>query len=509
MEILPDVIAVLLSGLPYIAAGVLVGVIAGALPGFGASNTLIIMLPLTLQMEVNDALLLVVGLFVGVRLGGAIPAILINVPGTASGAVTALEGYPLNKQGKTNLALGVALAASVVGSLASGVLALFAAPLIATVALAFSAPEIFALTIFSIAMVGQISGDDLAKGWLAGAAGLLVGSIGVDPMWGMERGTFGFVELYDGIPVIAALVGLFAISEVMVMAEDEIRARREGRKIERSISKSRVGEIISGCRFALSRPVDLLRSTMIGSFIGALPGAGANIASFLSYQQAVTFSPNEKDQKLFGKGNPRGIIASEAADNACASGALVPMMTLGIPGSASTAVMLLLMSAHGLNVGPQLFTESPVSAYAILGGIPVAALLLIGIGLICILIASRVVLVPVLVLAPMIGIFALAGAYAARYLMFDVYLALIFGVVGYVMRKEGFPPQAMLIGVILARAAESNFFIGLREGFGSPTVFFTRPITLLIWAMLIGSTLYIAHKKKQSRGRLSTGQPAV
>lgn len=498
LDVSQEVFLILLWGLPIIAAGVFAGVIAGALPGFGASNTLIILLPLTLLMSSQNALLLVVGLFVGVRLGGATPAILINVPGTASGAVTAMEGYPLRKQGKAGFALGIALMASVVGSFASGIIALGAAPAIAKVALSFSAPEIFALTIFSIAMVGQVAGDNIIKGWFAGAAGLLIGSVGVDPMWGAERGTFGFIELYDGIPVIAALVGLYAVSEVMTLAENRLSPAIPG---DDTTSRSRIGEMLKGCRYVLRRPVDTIRSTFIGTFIGALPGAGANIASFISYQQAITFSPSVEDQKLFGKGNPRGIIASEAADNANASGAIVPMMTLGIPGSASTAVMLLMMSAHGLNVGPTLFIDTPVIAYAVLAAIPVAALLLIVIGFASVFMLARLILIPSAILIVIIAIFSLAGAFAARYLVFDIFLALFFGLVGYVMRKEGYPPQAMLIGIILAPAVESNFFIGLREGFGSPTIFFTRPIALAIWAMLIGSSLFIAWKKRQSLTR--------
>lgn len=492
-----DVLTLVLTGLPFIAAGVALGVAAGALPGFGASNTLIILLPLTLVMPTESALVMIVGLFVGARLGGATPAILINVPGTASGAVTAMEGYPMRQQGLAGRALGIALQASVLGSFCSGLVALVAAPLIADIAVRFSAPEIFALTIFSIAMVGQISGDNLIKGWLAGAGGLLIGSVGVDPMWGVERGTFGFIELYDGIPVIAALVGLYAVTEVMMLAETHLKTGTA--KVP---AVSRLSDLWGGCRYVFSRPVDLIRSTAIGTFIGALPGAGANIASFLSYQQAITFSPSAEDQARFGKGNPRGIIASEAADNANASGALVPMMTLGIPGSASTAVMLLIMTAHGLNVGPTLFIESPVIAYAILAAIPIAALLLMGIGMVSVFAAIRLVLVPPAMLAVIIAVFSLAGAYAARYLEFDIGLALCFGLLGYIMRKEGYPPQALLIGVILAPAVESNFFIGLREGFGSPSVFFTRPIALTIWALLIASTLFIAWKKREAARRM-------
>lgn len=506
LSVVSDVLPLLLAGLPLIAAGVAIGVIAGALPGFGASNTLIILFPLTLHMEVNAALILMTALFVGVRFGGAMPAILINVPGTASGAVTALEGFPMSKLGLAGMALGVALMASAIGSFASGLIAITAAPAIARAALEFGTPEIFALAIFSIVMVGQIAGEDRIKGWFAGAAGLLIGSVGVDPMWGTERGTFGFIELFDGIPVIAALVGLYAMTEVMEMAQS---LRGQLGKTAEAVSMTlaeRARGIVRGAGYALRKPVDLLRSTAIGSLIGALPGAGANIASFLSYQQAVTFSPDAEDQAKFGKGNPRGIVASESADNACASGALVPMMSLGIPGSASTAVLLLVMTAHGLNVGPRLFAEHTVTAYAMLGAIPIAAFFLLFLGFGASFIAARLAQIPQPIIAAVVAVFALAGAYAARYLMFDVFLAIGFGVLGYIMRREGYPPQAMLIGIILAPVVEANFFIGLRQGLGSPDIFFTRPVAIGIWLIMIASILYIARKKAVAKKRLSEAE---
>ena len=496
MSIFADVTMLLASGWTFILAGVVLGVVAGALPGFGASNTLIVLLPLTLALDVDQALIMVAGVFVGVRFGGAIPAVLINVPGTASGAATAFEGHPMSQKGLADQALGTALLASVAGSIASGLLALAAAPMIARVALKFSAPELFALSILSIAIVGQVAGKDVIKGWFAGAAGLLVGSIGADPMWGDERGTFGLLELYDRVPVIPALVGLYAVAEVMAAAERSLTSSVQRRSLTRAVG-DRLRNVVDGSLVTLRHPVDLLRSTAIGAFIGALPGAGANIASFLSYQQAVTFAPNQADREQFGHGNPRGIIASEAADNACASGALVPMMTLGIPGSSSTAVMLLLMTVHGVNVGPRLFTEDPVIAYAIIAAIPLAAIFLLMAGFLLILGATRLVEIPVSILLPSVAIFSLAGAYAARYFLFDVYLALAFGLIGFIMRKEGFPPQAMLIGVILAPIVESNFFIGLRQGHGSPEIFFTRPISLAIWIFLIATTVYFIRKKRQ------------
>ncbi len=498
---LSEILPLLLINLPLIAIGVAIGVVAGALPGFGASNTLIILFPLTLHMDVNAALILMTALFVGVRFGGAMPAILINVPGTASGAVTALEGFPMSKLGLGGMALGVALAASAIGSFASGLIAITAAPAIARAALEFGAPEIFALALFSIVMVGQIAGEDRIKGWFAGAAGLLIGSVGVDPMWGTERGTFGFIELFDGIPVIPALVGLYAVAEVMEIAQRQRGDIGHVVAITKLAISERARGILEGARFALKRPADLLRSTAIGSLIGALPGAGANIASFLSYQQAVTFSPDAEDQAKFGKGNPRGIVASESADNACASGALVPMMSLGIPGSSSTAVLLLVMTAHGLNVGPRLFAEHTVTAYAMLGAIPIAAILLLFLGFAASFVASSLTQIPQPIIAAVIAVFALAGAYAARYLMFDVYLAVAFGCLGYIMRREGYPPQAMLIGIILAPVVEANFFIGLRQGFGSPAIFFTRPVAIAIWVVMLASIVYIARKKKVAQLR--------
>jgi len=502
MDLPVDVLAVLAMGLPWISAGVLIGVLAGALPGFGGSNTLILLLPLTLFLDADAAILFAVGLFVGVRFGGAIPAVLINVPGTASGAVTAFEGYPLYQQGRANFALGVALLASVVGSFASGLIALVSAPWIAVVALKFSAPEIFALAIFSIVMVGQVSCDDPLKGWLSGAAGLLIGSVGVDPMWGIERGTFGRPELYDGVPVIPALVGLYGLAEVLYRIERNQETELVSSRYQRQTLKARIDEVRQGWWFVLRRPIDLLRSTGIGSFVGLLPGVGANLASFLSYQQASMFARDQADRKLFGQGNARGIIGSEAADNASASGALVPMMTLGIPGSASTAVLLLMMTLHGVHVGPAIFVDTPVLAYAILGAIPLAAICLLVIGCASIFLMTRIVLIPMGILAPAITVFALAGAFAARHLLFDLYLALAFGLIGYVMRKEGYPYQVLLIGIILAPVAETNFFIGLRQGFGSPLIFVERPLAAAIWVVMLISIAFLTLRRRRDRERV-------
>jgi len=263
---------IIAAGLPWIAAGVLVGVVAGAIPGFGGSNTLAVLLPLTLFLEIHPALLFVVGLFVGIRFGGAVPAILVNVPGTASGSVTALEGYPMRQKGQANFALGVALAASVLGSMVSGLLALIVAPTIATIALKFSAPEIFALSIFSIAMVGQIAGDDLMKGWLAGAASLLVGSVGIDPMWGSERGTMGFVELSDGTPIVPALVGLYGVAEVMALAERTYSASTDRVSYLHQTLILRAREVFRGLLFTLRRP-ESVRRGLIGTSELSQPNA--------------------------------------------------------------------------------------------------------------------------------------------------------------------------------------------------------------------------------------------
>jgi len=478
LEILPEVVLILKECFWLIPLGTAIGVVAGALPGFSAANTLVVMLPITITMQSEAALIFMAAIFAGVRLGGAIPAVLINMPGTGSSSVTAFDGYPMAIQGRAAEALGIAAFASFFGGILSAIIAVFASPLLGKVALKLSSVEIFILTLFAIAVIGYLSGDYPIKGWLAGFFGLLVGSMGYDPMWGTPRGHFNLEWLADGMPVIPALVGLFAISEAMqIITRDHVVSLKKPEKQYRAIKG-----ILLGMKRALNYRFDLIRSSLIGTIVGALPGAGANIASFISYQQAVSLA---KDKSLFGKGDPRGIISGEAADNGVASGSLIPLLTLGIPGSSATAIMLVVMMAHGLSVGPRLILDNPEIFYSLLSSLFLANIWMLVIGVLVCVYMVRITEIPTRILIPAITGISLIGAFFYRGYIFDIWLALGFGLIGYVMRRTGYPPQAALLGIILSPILERHFLIGLRMGFGNPSIFFTRPTAIALWIMLI------------------------
>lgn len=476
-----DVSQVLLANFWVIPLGTMMGIVAGALPGFSAANTLVVFLPLTLTMNPASGLIFMCAIFGGVRFGGAIPAILVNIPGTGSTSVTALDGYPMCVAGRPGEALGYAAAASFFGGFSSAIITLISAHFLAIWALKLSSVEIFILVVSAIVVVGSLTADLPYKGWLAGFLGLLIGAMGYDPMWAQLRGNFGLPWLANGVPVVPALVGLFAIAEVITFVDRRAVVEAEHFDFR---PRDMLTAILRGARHTFRHRFNLVRSALIGTGVGALPGAGANIASFLAYQQTVA---NAADRSQFGKGDPRGIIAAETSDNAVASGSLIPLLTLGIPGSSSTAVMLVVMLSHGLSVGPQLIVNEPTLFYSILSSLLISnlwmAVLAIGVSVYMI----RVVQIPTTVLAPAVVVLCLLGAYFTRGYIFDLWLALFFGIVGYVMRRTGYPPAALLLGIILTPVMEANFFAGLRMGFGDPLVFVTKPLAVCLWVLLFAA----------------------
>jgi len=481
-ELLPQLVNNVIVNFGWLTLGVLVGIIAGALPGFGGANTLIIFLPLTLALEVNAATTFMISVYCGVRLGGAIPAILVNVPGSGSAAVTTFDGYPLAVQGKGKTALGVSAGASLIGGIISGLVALLAAPAIGQLALKLSSVELFLITLSAIVVIGQFASGNLIKGLLAGAFGLLLGSTGTDAMYGISRANFGIMQLFEGVPVIPTLVGFFAISEIMMMIKQD-KSTIEEERIDSKIGG--IKEIFLGSVIAFKYWGSSLRSGIIGTFIGAIPAAGANIASFLAYQQEISFARKE-EKSTFGKGNPKGIIAAEGADNAVGGGALIPLLTFAIPGNSTGVVMLTVLLAHGVVPGPRIFETNPIVPYSLIFSVFIASFVMYILGVFVFMpFASKVTSINLSILAPAIGFFALMGAYADRTFLFDMGLAIVLGVIGYLMRRGGYPPQAALLGVILAPLLEKYFYQALRMSFGDYTVFFLRPGAMIIWTLLI------------------------
>jgi len=458
---------------------IFLGLIVGAIPGFSAANTIIVLLPLTLAMEVETGLIFMVALYCSARMGAGIPAILVNIPGTAGAAATPLDGYPMAKQGRGQQALAMSFVASTLGGLITTVIALAAMPVLARVGYYMHSVEMIVVMLFGISLIATIAARDTLKGLIAGFFGLMIGSIGTDVVYATPRGTFGFLELYDGVPLIPALVGLFAVSEAFMIIEKQSILTDAGRA---AMARADWTATFEGVRIALSRWWHIVWTSIIGLIIGVIPGAGASIASFVAYQQSRTFS---KTPELYGTGHPEGLIAPESANNGVTSGTLVPLLVIGIPGGATAAIMLVVMQYHGINFGPSLFEDRPEIGYGMFMAMAVSYLLMILTILPLSRYMSRVTTVPTAYMAPLIISFTLVGAFVPREYMFDMYLALVFGVIGYIARRTGYHVASILIGVILGPLLETYFLRALKKSDGDVMVLFSSTIGNVLWVLLV------------------------
>ncbi|GAE07076.1 tricarboxylate transport membrane protein TctA [Paenibacillus sp. JCM 10914] len=349
----PEVIILLIGG-------VLLGIIIGALPGLTATMGVALFLPVTFGMEAVSGILLLVGIYFGSIFGGSIAAILLNTPGTPASAASTLDGYAMTKQGKAGKALGYAAVASGVGGTISVIMLILIAPQLASVALNFSAPEMFGLALFGLSIISSISGGSVIKGLIAGVFGILISTVGMDPMTSYPRFTFDQLSLLNGLSFIPVMIGLFAVSEALVIMEEELSGGDKIKKIVANYVLPKWNEFKKVW-------ISMIRSGFIGTFIGIIPGAGADIAAFVSYNEGRRFASKE-DKKTFGKGNPKGIVSAEAANNGVTGGSMIPLLTLGIPGDAVTAIMLGALVVQGIQPGPQLFTNSAELVYTLFAG---------------------------------------------------------------------------------------------------------------------------------------------
>ena len=443
------------------------GVIIGALPGLNATTGAALLLPFTLTMEPVPAIAVMTAIYCSATFAGAITAILINTPGTAASATTCLDGYPLAQRGEAGRALGMAVVSSTFGGIFSVVCLMLAAPLLARAAYNFSPPEYFALTLFGLSMLASIGDGSAIKNLIAGGFGILIAMIGVDNLTTVERFTYGSYELYEGIGFVPVMIGVFGISELLVQSQ-KLQVRREAIEMKAVELPSR--------RDYSKTWRTILRSSGIGTFIGILPAEGATVASMIGYNEAKRWSRNPEE---FGKGAIEGVAGSEAANNAATGGAMVPTLALGIPGSATAAVILAGLMVHGLRPGPTMFTEQADFAYAIFWSMMLVNILFLLIGLRGAKIFARVTLIPVQVLWPSVFVFSIVGAYALDQSMFDVWVALVSGVIGYFMRRYGFSVVPLAIGLILGGMLEQRLgqsMVMLDEKWW---LMFTRPLTLL------------------------------
>ncbi|MBT6925826.1 MAG: hypothetical protein HN984_06340 [Marinovum sp.] len=460
---------------------IFLGLIVGGIPGFSAANTIIILMPLTLAMTLQTGLIFMVTLYCSSRMGAGIPAILVNIPGTAGAAATPLDGYPMAKQGKGQQALAISFVSSSIGGLLTTIIALATMPILARVGFYMHSVEMIVVMLFGISLIASIASKDMLKGLIAGFLGLMIGSIGTDVVYATPRATFGFLEFYDGVPLIPALVGLFAVSEAFIIIEKKVIVARGG-----EVASGNWDSTFEGVRIALSRWWHIIWTSIIGLVIGVIPGAGASIASFVAYQQSRSFS---KTPELYGTGHPEGLIAPESANNGVTSGTLVPLLVLGIPGGATAAIMLVVMQFHGVSFGPSLFENQPKVGYGMFMAMAVAYFLMLFTILPLSRYMSRVTTIPTIYLAPMIISFTLVGGFVPREYMFDMYLALGFGVLGYIARRTNYHVAAILIGIILGPLLERYFLLALKKSDGDILTLFSSNLGNVLWVGLVLSLI--------------------
>ncbi len=482
-----------LANIHFLLVGVVGGILVGAIPGLSGSTGIILMLPFLLYMEPASALIMMSGLFCGSMYGGSISAILISTPGTPSAAATVLDGYPLAKRGLAGKALGVSTIASTAGGVISTLCLIFLAPQLAKIALKFGPSEYFALMIFGLTIMASVSASSITKGLLSGFFGLLLAMVGLNPTLGTERYTFGFTRLLTGFPMMPVLIGLFAIAEVLGQLELFL-----GNKLVRIPVTNTIGSVLPTLKELKGLWKVIVGSSILGTIIGIIPATGGAIASFMAYNEAKRFS---KDPDSFGKGNLAGIAAPEAANNGTTGGAMVPLLTLGIPGDVVTAVMLGALLLIGVQPGPLLFSQTPHIVNALFIGFMAAQFLILGLGLLSIRISPLILKAPLGILYPLILCLCLLGAFSLGNSVYDVAMAMVFGVVGYFMKKHGFSAASVILGLILGPIAEQELSRALILSHGDWTVLIRSPLSLGFYALAllsVGYSLKDYRKKKKA-----------
>jgi putative tricarboxylic transport membrane protein len=461
--------------------GVTAGIIIGTLPGLNVVFAIAVLLPFTFGMDSISSIYMLLGTYCGGTFGGSISAILINTPGTPASCATMFEGYPMSQNGKAGDALKIALISSFLGGIISCVALIFFAPQIANLATKFGAPEFFALCIFGMSAAIGIAGDKIVKGIIMAALGLLFSTVGIDSTEGVQRFIFGNMYLLSGISPVAIMLGIFALTEVIIKSVN----------ITRNDNSSALNVVYTK---ASVKVVDILkhwktiiRSSFLGVIIGAVPGTGGGIASMLSYNEARR---NSKHPEEFGKGSIEGLIAPEAGNNATTGATLIPLLTLGIPGDASVAVLIGALTMQGIVPGPSLFKEGSIWVFVIIGGLFLINIIMLIQGLSFIRIFANIIKVPVKILTPSIMILCMVGAFSITLNSYNIIIMIFFGILGYILRTNDFPFAPLIIALVLGNLMESNLRRSLMLSQGDPSIFFTKPISLLIITLALLSLLY-------------------
>lgn len=478
------------SILIMLVIGVGVGIIFGAIPGLSASMAIALFLPLTFSMDVTNGICTLVALYVGGVSGGLVSAILLKMPGTSGSVATTFDGYPMAQKGQAGRAIGIAVLSSFTGGMASFLVLMFVAPQLAKVALRFSATEYFAVILFAIMMVFSLAGKSVLKGIIAALIGLMISTVGISPVDGVTRFTFGQTELLNGFSILPTLIGLFAVTELFSLAEQHMIA-----------DKHSIIELtpVKGFGFSVkeywAHKFTFLRSFLIGLGIGILPGIGDTASNMVSYSVAKTTSKNPEE---FGKGAVDGIIAPECANNASIGGALIPLLSLGIPGDGVTAIILGGFMIHGLTPGPLLFTTNKELVYSIFAALIVSNFIMLALEFFGMRGFVKMLRIPKHILIPIIMLMCMVGAFAANNRLFDVKTIIFFGLLGYAMRKLDIPVAPFVLSFVLGTLLETNLRRGIMLTGGSFTGFLTRPLTAVFLAAALCALIFSLVKTYRS-----------
>ncbi len=451
----------------YTLGATLLGILIGCMPGLSATLAIALLTTLTIKMAPNDAILILICAYVGTIYGGSRTAILLNIPGTAANAAACLDGHQLAKQGQAGRAMGIATTGSVIGSLFGVVCLALLTPMLGEVALAFGAFEFFWLALFGVMMSGSIAGADPVKGWLMGFLGLFCTLIGQDGIHAVNRFTFGVKDLEGGISLIPALIGAFGFSEILIVLAEPVKRA----------TINAVDSVLPRIRDVLQYWRTILRSGVIGVYVGILPGVGEDMAAWSSYAAARRAS---KEKEKFGKGSVEGLIAAETGDNASIPGGIIPALALAIPGSAPSAVLMAAMIIHGVQPGPMLMVNQPQFVYDVVAMTLLATLAMLFFGLFLVKPLLMIVRIPRTIIMPVIFVLCTVGSYAIASRVFDMYLMLAVGVCAFFLRRNGYPIPPFVLGLVLGDILDKSLRRGLTLSNGDFTPFFTRPICALL-----------------------------
>ncbi len=478
-----------LENILWINLGVFIGSVFAAIPGLSVILCVILFLPVTYSMTAIPGMMFLLGIYCAGGYGGSVSAILINTPGTPHAAATMLDGHPLSEKGRTKAALKIALYASTFGGVFSALMLLFLGPQVARVAAQLGTAEYFMVCVFGLTIIAGVSGKSMIKGLISACLGLLISCVGSDPMTSYDRFTFGISRLYLGLDLAVCLIGLFALVEIMAKAEKRLD------RLNLDTTQIKDDGVITKAEYKrMARPV--LLSSIIGVMVGIIPGTGASEASWFSYNTAKNMSKHPEE---FGHGSVEGIAAAESANNAVTGATLIPLLTLGIPGDGTVAIMLSALMINGLNPGLSLFTTQGDIMYAIMLGLILVNIFMLLQGKFLTSLFAKVVSIPQEILTPIIVIFCFAGAYSVNENYFDVGVALIFGMLAWILRKLELPPVPILLGLVLGGMTETNFRRALLISNGSPKIFFSSVYCIIFLVLILLAVGAIVRGKMKER----------